>query len=379
MPRLFIILFLVYLVGNLYILFRGWQALKTCKKGMRIGFVLLYLVLAALFPAQFLIRSLTFTPGIGHIVYEVGTGWLVFSLYMAMGLLLTDVLYVAGKFARWKAVSVPQLRTRFRKVSFIVVFLLVISVLSVGYYRYQHPATQVINIVINKPLTSGASQLKVVAVSDVHLGYGTDKRQLQRYVKMINELHPDLVLIAGDLIDNNVTPLWEQRMHDDLNRIQAPLGVYMVPGNHEYISGIRSSEKFIDATQIRYLRDRTVQLPNGLVIAGRDDSSNGKRLSLPALLADTDKRRPVILLDHQPRNLREGVKAGIDLQFSGHTHSGQIWPLSLWVKRLFEVSHGMKQTGSTTQYVSSGLSLWGPPFRIGTQSELVVFNLTFKK
>ena len=342
-------------------------------------FALVTGLLAALFPALFLQRTLLPAAGSGaHLLYEIGTGWLIFTLYMVAGLLLADIILVTGRLFQLKPFATQPLRTSYRRYSFLSIFLLVITVLSIGYYRYQHPSTQVFNIVINKPLPSGDKTLRVVAVSDVHLGYGTDKRQLQRYVKMINDLQPDLVLIGGDLIDSDVTPLWKERMDEELGCIRAPLGVYMVPGNHEYIAGIRNSEKFIRTTPIRYLRDSIARLPNGLVIAGRDDASNRNRASLPELLKDTPKTAPVVLLDHQPRNLNEAVKAGVDLQFSGHTHEGQVWPVSLWVKKLFELSHGMRHTGNTWQYVSSGLALWGPPFRIGTQSELAVFNLEFR-
>lgn len=379
MPRLFVILFIAYFAGNLYILLRGWQAFKPGKTGRKTTFALVFGALAILFPATFLQRALLPAAGSGaHILYEIGTGWLIFTLYMVAGLAVADIILLAGLLFKLKPFTAKPLRTRYRRYGFWSIFALVIIILSIGYYRYQHPSTQVFNIVINKPLRSGDKTLRIVAVSDIHLGYGTDKRQLQRYVKMINDRNPDLVLIGGDLIDSDVTPLRKERMNEELGRIQAPLGVYMVPGNHEYIAGIRNSEKFIRTTPIRYLRDSIARLPNGLVIAGRDDASNRRRATLSELLKGTSKTAPVILLDHQPRNLNEAVKAGVDLQFSGHTHEGQVWPVSLWVKKLFELSHGMRHRENTWQYVSSGLALWGPPFRIGTQSELVVFNLRFR-
>lgn len=379
MPRLFVILFIAYFAGNLYILLRGWQAFKPGKTGRKIVFTCIAGLLGALFPALFLQRTLL--PAAGswvHLLYETGTGWLIFTLYTVAGLILADIILVAGRLFNLKTFATQPLRTRYRRYSFWSIFTLVIIVLSIGYYRYQHPSTQVFNIVINKPLRSGGKTLRIVAVSDVHLGYGTDKRQLQRYVKMINDRNPDLVLIGGDLIDSDVTPLRKERMNEELGRIRAPLGIYMVPGNHEYIAGIRNSEKFIRTTPIRYLRDSVARLPNGLVIAGRDDAGNRRRATLPGLLKGISKTAPVILLDHQPRNLDEAVNAGVDLQFSGHTHEGQVWPVSLWVKKLFELSHGMRRREDTWQYVSSGLALWGPPFRIGTQSELAVFNLQFR-
>ena len=191
---------------------------------------------------------------------------------------------------------------------------------------------------------------------------------------MINAQHPDLILISGDLIDNSVVPLYTENMAEELGDLKAPMGIYMVLGNHEYISGIDESIRYIKSTPIQLLRDSVVTLPNGIQLIGRDDRHNRKRRSLQELMVNVDKSKPIILLDHQPFDLEETEAAGIDLQFSGHTHHGQIWPISWVTESIFEQSHGYRQWGNSHVYVSSGLSLWGPPFRIGTHSEMVIFN-----
>ena len=116
--------------------------------------------------------------------------------------------------------------------------------------------------------------------------------------------------------------------------------------------------------------------PNAIHLGGRDARNTPPRRSLQELMENIDKSRPIILLDHQPYNLTDAEDAGIDLQFSGHTHHGQVWPMSLVTDYIYEQSHGYRQWGDTHIYVSSGLSLWGPPFRIGTESEMVVFELS---
>lgn len=372
MRLIFITIFILYLIGNAYIFFRGWRTLNACKLGLKIIYIIGYITLTVFF--WYIFRN----ERLGHTVYQIASGWPIFTLYMVGWLLFTDIMFLTGKLIRLKPFTEIKLRTTLRNYSFWGAFLLIICIIAVGNYRYQHPKTKVINVVINKPLSTSQQQLKVVAISDVHLGYDTNKAMLQHYVKKINALKPDLILISGDLIDHTLVPVKKQRMQDDLNKLHAPLGIYMVPGNHEYYTGIQQVEAFINKeTDIHFLRDRVIQLSNGLVIAGRDDYSNRKRETLSRLLSSHTKK-PVILLDHQPRRLDEAVKAGVDLQFSGHTHNGQIWPFPYLVKQLFELSYGMKITGNTYQYVSSGLSLWGPPYRIGTQSEIVVFNLSFK-
>ena len=247
--------------------------------------------------------------------------------------------------------------------------------LGYGYYNYRHPKINTVNITLTKPLTDNRRPIKIVAVSDIHLGNGTGKTSLKQYVKMINGQNPDLILIGGDLIDNSVIPLYAENMAEELTELKAPLGIYMVPGNHEYISGIDKSIQFMQNTPIQLLRDSVVTLPCGIQLIGRDDRSNARRLPLQKLMARIDKSKPVILLDHQPYQLAESQAAGIDLQFSGHTHHGQVWPMNWVTDHLYEQSHGYRQWENSHIYVSSGLSLWGPPFRIGTESEMVVLQL----
>ena len=364
MKWLFIILPVLYLVGNAYISFRGWQALQALPIGIRIPLTLLYWLCALSFFGVFLFRGVDMPAALAKVVSYVGTGWLVFTLYMVLALLLLDLSKVFN-------IVINH--------SFPIALTLVICVLAYGYYRYRHPDTKVIDIVINKDIHSGGARpLKIVAISDVHLGYATDKRALARYVELINARRPDLVLIGGDLIDNDATPLFRERMEEELSRIHAPMGIYMVPGNHEYISGIEACERFIARTPVTLLRDSVATLPNGIQIAGRDDKSNPRRLTKAQLLARLDRDKPILLLDHQPYALDETEAAGVDLQFSGHTHDGQVWPFNWLVSRMFEVGHGLKRKGESWIYVSSGLSLWGPPFRVGTVSELIEFNVTFK-
>ena len=249
-----------------------------------------------------------------------------------------------------------------------------LGLLGCGVYNYHHPETNVVSILTNKRYEDTPQAIKIVAISDVHLGNGTGKAALKKYVEMINAQHPNLILISGDLIDNSVVPLYTENMAEELANLKAPMGIYMVLGNHEYISGIDESIRYIKSTQIQLLRDSVVTLPNGIQLIGRDDRHNRKRHSLQELMVNIDKSKPIILLDHQPFDLEKTEAAGIDLQFSGHTHHGQIWPINWVTDYIFEQSHGYRQWGNSHVYVSSGLSLWGPPFRIGTHSEMVIFN-----
>lgn len=362
--HLFFILFIVlYLLGNAYIYFRGWEVLLAFSLPTRCLLSLLYWAGSCSIFGLLGGRNLPEAGGWMHVAYYISTGWLIFTLYMVLFLLFTDLFRVFHIVINHR---------------FIICLGLTTMLLGYGYYRYSHPDTNVINIDINKSV-EGNKQLRIAAVSDLHIGYGTDKAHLKKYIRMIMETDPDLILISGDLIDSTLKPVIEQHMEEELCLLHAPLGVYMVPGNHEYISRVARCRSFVEEnTPIRWMQDSIAVLPNGIQLVGRDDRSNSNRKPLNQLTSDLNPAQPILLLDHQPYHLEEAVDAEVDLQFSGHTHDGQIWPLNLLTRSLFEVSQGYKRIGNTQVYVSGGLSLWGPPFRIGTRSELVIFNLTFK-
>lgn len=363
MPLFIIILAAFYLLGNGYIYFRSWEVLQGLSTLWRWVLSIGYWSCACAFFYIFGNRNLPETGTWIHIVYYIGTGWLIFTLYMVILLAFTDILRVFN-------IVIPY--------RFITCSVLIIITLALGYIHYTHPDVNVINIDINKPI-QGNKQLRIAALSDIHLGYGTTKSRLQNYIHMVQEQHPDLILLSGDLIDSTMKPVLEEHMQEELSQLQAPLGVYMVPGNHEYHSGVKACREFVQTkTPIIWLQDSTVTLPNGLQLIGRDDKMNPKRKSLVELTRSLDPEQPIFLLDHQPYHLQQTADAGVDLQFSGHTHRGQVWPLSLVTDHLFEVSQGYKRMGNTHIYVSAGLSLWGPPFRIGTSSELVIFDVRFK-
>jgi len=172
--------------------------------------------------------------------------------------------------------------------------------------------------------------------------------------------------------------LINQQMAEELRQIKAPLGVYAISGNHEYYAeNPYSTTEYLKTAGIVTLRDSATLIDNSFYIVGRDDKTNHKRKELSEVVNALDKNKPLILLDHQPFHLQDAQKNGIDLQISGHTHNGQFFPGNLFVKRMYELGHGYRKIGKTHYYVSSGLGLWGPQYRIGTQSELVVVNLSY--
>ena len=222
-----------------------------------------------------------------------------------------------------------------------------------------------------KPL---AKTYTIVMASDLHVGYHNTRRELARWVDMLNAEQPDIILIAGDIIDISVQPLIAENMAEEFRRLHAP--VYACLGNHEYYSSEPRARQFYADAGIHLLQD-SCAVVDDLCIIGRDDRTNRRRLPLQQICSAQAAVRGkyTIVLDHQPYHLEEAEEQGIDFQLSGHTHEGQVWPVSWITHALYECAWGSHQRGKTRYYVSSGLGIWGGKFRIGTQSEYVVMKL----
>jgi predicted MPP superfamily phosphohydrolase len=190
------------------------------------------------------------------------------------------------------------------------------------------------------------------------------------------------VLLLGDIVDGELGPVMRGDLLKYFTGPETKDGLYAITGNHEFIGGANRTIPYIESKGIRILKDEKVILPGGIQLIGRLDRESfryfGKeRMSLEDLMKDIDHARPIILLDHQPNRLDESEKNGVDLQLSGHTHNGQLWPLNYITRRVFELSYGYRRKGSSQFIVSSGYGLWGPRIRSGSRSEVLLINIKF--
>jgi uncharacterized protein len=254
-------------------------------------------------------------------------------------------------------------------------------VVTAGAVNAATPRIQRLHLTIPKK-AAALKTLTIVVASDIHLGTIICRARLKRIVKKINSLDADIVLLPGDVVDEDIGPVIKQNLGETLRSIKSTYGVFAVTGNHEYIGGVDPSTQYLVEHGVRELRDEVEKIADSFYVAGREDVSYNRgatrqRKSLQELLANVDKSLPIILMDHQPFRLREAEEAGVDLQLSGHTHHGQLWPFSLITKKIFEVSWGYKKKGNTHVYVSCGVGSWGPPVRIGHRPEIVCITLTF--
>jgi predicted MPP superfamily phosphohydrolase len=223
--------------------------------------------------------------------------------------------------------------------------------------------------------------LRLVQLTDVHVGPTIGREFIEDIVARTNALSPDVIAITGDLVDGSVEDL--RAAVAPLARLQARYGVYFVTGNHEYYSGAPEWCAEIERLGIRVLRNERVSIGDGgdsFDLAGIDDAhahqfGHGHGADLGRAVAGRDPARELVLLAHQPRAVFEAEQHGVGLQLSGHTHGGQLWPWNYAVRLQQPVVRGLARFGETQVYVSSGTGYWGPPMRLGAPAEITRVTL----
>lgn len=352
---------LVPILGNGYVLWRIWHLLPLALPWKVLVTVALVLAVAGMF--LFLGKKDESLPlDVASFVYQVSNSWLILMFYLVLLFLLLDI-------GRWvHLVPSSFLQHSWKGTAFVAVVITALFVY--GNFRYRQKVRQPLTLTVSRPLPR---PLRVVLLSDLHLGYHNRRTEFARWVDLVNAERPDLILIAGDIIDISARPLLEEGTAAEFRRLVAP--VYACLGNHEYYSGGAASARFFREAGIRLLCDSVAEVGDALYVIGRDDRTNPHRRPLRDLVAGLDPRRVTLLLDHQPYRLEEAEQAGIDFQFSGHTHHGQVWPASWLTEAIYEKAFGEHRRGKTRYYVSSGIGIWGGKFRLGTRSEYVVLTL----
>lgn len=359
MAKFFIVALTVMLLMQGYVSWHVWRLLPFSTP-LKVAVMLLMLAALACMVMQF--KSDGVPLGMATAMYEIGNSWLVIMFYLLMAFLLLDI----GRLVH----LVPAAWLKGNAITTVVLTGLMLTTFIAGNIHYRNKQRQEINLTTDKALER---PLKIVMLSDLHAGFHNRRAEVSRWVDMINAEQADLILIAGDMVDGNVRPLQEQGTAEELRRLNAP--TFACVGNHEYITGLDKALDLLSMTDIHILRDDTVTV-DGVTIVGRDDRVNRHRKSVKQLLQGEDRNHYIILLDHQPYQLEEAEQNGVDLQLSGHTHRGQVWPLNWVTRAMYECDYGQYQRGKTDYYVSSGMGIWGGEFRIGTDSEYVVITIS---
>lgn len=300
---------------------------------------------------------------------------LPFLLYLVMTVIPIDagvgVLRLAAVASR-ETVRSP----RFRAWRLAVSLGLPILVVALG--AVNHRVLRVHEYRIEVPRRSStARELTIVFMADLHFRDLTSDRFLAELTAKVNAQKPDLILVGGDMLEGDRRDEDTGRYERAFRGMSSKYGIYGVPGNHERFSRAGSGG-FLEGAGIRLLQDEVLAVDDTLTLAGRKDARTRNRMSVAALMSAARPDLPVILLAHRPLEFDQARAAGVDIQLSGHTHHGQLFPVNLITRRQYDLSWGYLEKGGAHLIVTSGVQGWGPPVRTVGASEIVVLRITLR-
>lgn len=391
----------IYLLLNLYILRWAYLWMGTCHSILRtLGFRLIFAVIYVLLSTSLLTGFLIKNPKSLHRILKItGNYFLGIFLYTLVIILLADFGRILLKYAFHA--SWIHSRTAFT-VAGAICALLILLLSACGIFHAKYIKTTSYNVIINKTIPECTS-MKVVLLADTHFGYNAGVLHARELVRKINKQKPDLVCIAGDIFDNEYDAIRNpEKLEKALRGIKSTYGVYACWGNHDLneeilagftfkhkdgdLSDIKDlrMKKFLEDSNIHILEDESVLINDQFYVIGRKDASLTEKIhetrKAPAQLTEKlDRDKPIIMIDHQPKELQELADAGVDLDLCGHTHDGQTFPGNFTIKLMWENPCGLLIKDNMTNITTSGAGVWGPAMRIGTDSEICSINIQLKK
>ncbi len=378
--RVFLTFLTIFTVLNFYVFISGWNAISSQFMTL---YLIIFLFMFLSFPVFLIDRFFfkSFPAFINTFLHWVGSIWIALFTYFLIVILLLDLIRLINLIIPFfpSFFYADYEKTKF--TVFLTICLIVFITVAYGYINAMTPRIKNLELIINKK-AGELKNLQIAVASDIHLGVIVCSSRLKRIVKLINNLNADIILLPGDVIDEDLEPVIKQNLGEQLRGLKSKYGVYAITGNHEYIGGVEPACKYLIEHGIIELRDSYIKIADSFYVIGREDRSikgfAGKtRKSLSEIMIGIGKSFPLILMDHQPVHLEEAEQNGIDLQFSGHTHHGQFFPFNLVTERMFELSWGYKKRGNTHYYVSCGAGTWGPPIRIGNTPEIMLVEVSF--
>jgi len=379
MAIFFIVFLIVYSAANYYIFIHGWHSIALFPF-LKPFYIIIFLLAAS----GYIIAKFAGSK-VPEIIYDIllwsGSFWFAFMLYFFLFILLIDLSRLLNHFFNIYPAFITSNYSTAKFVTFVVVLSISIIIIIAGFINTRNIKINQVEIEIPKK-SSNLSELNVVHAGDFHLTIINNGKFLDEIVERINSLNPDIVLMTGDILDDNINILKRQNIGKSLSKIKSKYGVFVSNGNHEFINGADELDKYMEEMNLKVIRDSSAFIDNSFYIVGRDDRSKvsftGKqRKSLKEIMTNVDKNYPVILLDHTPSKLGKAVNENIDLQLSGHTHNGQMFPANFITKWIYEVSWGYLKKEQTQFYVTCGVGTWGPPVRLGSDSEIVNLKIRF--
>jgi predicted MPP superfamily phosphohydrolase len=371
--------FLIYGLMHGYVFLKARAALHFGGlSGILLGLFMLFMILAPL-----CIRVLE-KQGNEEMASALSWGaylWLGFLFLFMVCALLFDLWRFLGAAAAWLTKKDLSAFVPGAKVAFFVPLLLSLATAAYGYFEALHIRTERVVIETDR-LPAGVERFRICQISDVHLGLIVREERLARMLDIVKRENPDVLVSTGDLVDGQLDHL--SLLAAQLREIRPACGKFAVTGNHEFIAGINKSLAFTRDCGFDTLRGEAREIGGFLTIAGVDDPAgqgfrlrgqeNGER----ELLSSLPRERFILFLRHRP-TVEEDTRELFDLQLSGHTHRGQIFPFNLIVRLFFPIGSGLHDMGNSRVYVSRGSGTWGPPIRFLAPPEVTVIDLIRSK
>jgi predicted MPP superfamily phosphohydrolase len=359
------ILTLSYTIPGIYLFIRIWQLFIAPHH--RWWYILAFAILFLVYPSRSVLAD--HAPGAADLAAKISDYLLPFFLYLFLFVLLTDLLLVINRLTG--AVSTGKVHSFLAGYRyFFTLMVLSLFIVIAGIINFNTIRTTEYSIEI-PARSSQLRELKVAFVSDFHLDENVPARFVEKYVKKMKEINPDVLFYGGDIVEGSGENI--PRYEAILSSIKPVYGVYGVLGNHDRIRNFRNN--FFTRAGIILLRDSIVIPGNSFIVAGRIDNRNSGK-DAARILANIPNL-PVIMIDHRPTDYENISKTATDLVLSGHTHKGQLFPVNLYLNNLYELSYGNIIKGNTHCIVSSGIRLWGPKVRTTGKSEIVIVRILF--
>lgn len=372
---LFLGIVVLYVAASLYLAHRVNHVLRVLSIGPAWLPYVVYAAVLLLDSGFFLLRALpagAVWPA--RIVYVVSTEWMPVVLY---GSALLGLLDAVRWLLEWMGYPTPY-RTPFELSAAGLCTLLIVL-----YGHYVAVDVALVRATVPTGKLPDGKRVTVAIASDLHMGYALGRGRVETLAERVNAEHADLLLLVGDLFDGQTAPVLAEDQARPLEQVNADMGVVAVLGNHDYMAGDSVVARYMRGLRgVRLLRDETLTLPidscGKLCVVGRDDLSHLRQYHharRPLTDLATDSGAFVIALDHQPYDFDQAAEAGADMYVGGHTHGGQMFPVNLLTRALFELDHGLMYKGGLCCLVTSGYGTWGPRFRLLTRSEIWIVTI----
>lgn len=393
---IFLFLLPFYLGVSSYMMFRFFYWMKHCNHRFnwlrfKVPFAVVYLFMALSPVIAFLLPK----SAVAIVIRRISTYWIGIMLYSLLYVVLFDLLRLIAKHTKLKNTLLFS-RGSVISIGSVVVACAVATCLY-GIFNARNIKVNEYSVTVNKSCGS-EKHLKAVLVADLHMGYAIGVDHITNMVEKINQQDADIVIIAGDIFDNSYDGMDDpEGIKAQLKSIKSKYGVYAVYGNHDIDEKILmgftfdwggkqlNSEKmtnFMKECDIKLINDESVLINDEFYLVGRRDTDkpgteDGTRAEISELTKDLDKTKPIFVLSHEPDELQKTADAGADIDFSGHTHDGQLFPGNLTIGLFWENPCGMIKKDNMYSIVTSGVGVYGTFMRVGTDAEICSVDIDF--